>query len=323
MDSKVSQYLKAFKKLKVDRSNGIAPHKPVLLLSIIEHIDQGLITGPKIHVTPELVGTFKSMWNGLVVTQHHMIFALPFFHMRSEPFWKLHPKPGFEKFLKHSKTVRQLSTLMASVEYAEMDAVLFELLLQKGYRLQFREWLLHHFFGENSTIQLNLTSVFERISYELNQFDATSYKEKMQDMQAKMDSADFEEEVFVRSGVFKREIPRIYNDTCAISGLRVDALISISMVDACHIVPFSESYDDTLTNGIALCPNLHRAFDRGLISIARNGTVLVHSSLHEPYKIPYSINQYSGKSIDIPPEIDPIRFMENMKHHRNKHGFSH
>lgn len=33
------------------------------------------------------------------------------------------------------------------------------------------------------------------------------------------------------------------------------AITNVSMVDACHIVPFSEGYDDTLTNGIALCPN--------------------------------------------------------------------
>jgi len=75
----------------------------------------------------------------------------------------------------------------------------------------------------------------------------------------------FKEEVFIRSGIFKREIPKLYNNTCAISQLRIDATANISMVDACHIVPFSEAYDDTLTNGIALCPNLHRAFDRGLI----------------------------------------------------------
>jgi putative restriction endonuclease len=76
-----------------------------------------------------------------------------------------------------------------------------------------------------------------------------------------------EDEIFLRGSLFKREIPKIYNNTCCISGMRIDATINVSMIDACHIVPFNESYDDTVTNGIALCPNLHRAFDRGLIAI--------------------------------------------------------
>lgn len=40
-------------------------------------------------------------------------------------------------------------------------------------------------------------------------------------------------------------------------------------------------YNDTITNGIALCPNLHRAFDRGLIAIDDNFKVLVSQSFRE------------------------------------------
>jgi putative restriction endonuclease len=39
------------------------------------------------------------------------------------------------------------------------------------------------------------------------------------------------------------------------------------MVDACHIVPFYKTYNNHPTNGIALCPNLHRAFDKGAIAV--------------------------------------------------------
>lgn len=94
------------------------------------------------------------------------------------------------------------------------------------------------------------------------------YKRKFAELKNRLNNEAYQEEVFARGGIFKREIPKIYDNTCAISGTRVDALLSISMVDACHIVPFSEGYDDTLVNGIALRPNLHRAFDRGLISIS-------------------------------------------------------
>jgi putative restriction endonuclease len=47
------------------------------------------------------------------------------------------------------------------------------------------------------------------------------------------------------------------------------------MVDACHIIPFSISHDDTIRNGICLSPNLHRAFDRGLFTLTNDLEVKV------------------------------------------------
>ena len=72
------------------------------------------------------------------------------------------------------------------------------------------------------------------------------------------------------------------------------------MVDACHIVPFSESYDDTLTNGIALCPNLHRAFDRGLISISDDYTVLINRNFVEDKNSVLNLSQFEDKQIILP-----------------------
>ena len=71
------------------------------------------------------------------------------------------------------------------------------------------------------------------------------------------------------------------------------------MIDACHIVPFSESHDDTITNGISLCPNLHRAFDRGLIAIDENYRVIVSNAFVES-DCDYSIKQFEKKEIVLP-----------------------
>lgn len=81
--------------------------------------------------------------------------------------------------------------------------------------------------------------------------------------------------------------------------MKVESINSISMIDACHIVPFSESYNDTITNGIPLCPNLHRAFDRGLIGIDDNYRVLISRSWKESQS-PYLIKQFEGKQILLP-----------------------
>ena len=67
---------------------------PILLLSIIELVQKGEIINNRIEITPELVLEFKNNWSKLVTSQHHPNFALPFFHMKSEPFWKLVTKTG-------------------------------------------------------------------------------------------------------------------------------------------------------------------------------------------------------------------------------------
>ena len=83
--------------------------------------------------------------------------------------------------------------------------------------------------------------------------------------------------------VFKKAIVEVYNGRCAISGMKLEFGASISMVDACHIVPFAQSYDDTIHNGIALSPTMHRAFDRGLVSVSDDYRVLVNPRLRDHY----------------------------------------
>jgi len=63
----LADYLKLFQKLRTDRNRtrwpsfttGRAPHKPFLLLSIMDLIGQGLITSNFIEPTFDLVDTFK------------------------------------------------------------------------------------------------------------------------------------------------------------------------------------------------------------------------------------------------------------------------
>jgi putative restriction endonuclease len=130
-----------------------------------------------------------------------------------------------------------------------------------------------------------------------------------------------EEEVYLRGSLFKREIPKIYNNTCCISGMKINATINVSMIDACHIIPFSESYDDTITNGIALCPNLHRAFDRGLIAIDDNYKVLINHNFVEAKNTVYTIQEFERKQIFLPNTQRYFPSLENIKKHRERFNF--
>jgi putative restriction endonuclease len=100
--------------------------------------------------------------------------------------------------------------------------------------------------------------------------------------------------------------------------MKIDATISVSMIDACHIIPFCKSFDDTITNGIALCPNLHRAFDRGLIGIDDNYRVVVFSKFKESSSS-YSIQAFDKEEILLPREVKYYPSRENLQAHYRQH----
>lgn len=91
MDKLTLKYSTLFKKLKrgFNKGFGKAPHKPILLLSVLQLIGNGKIDSNRVFITPELLLAFKNNWRTLVDSKHIPNFALSFFHMRSEPFWFL------------------------------------------------------------------------------------------------------------------------------------------------------------------------------------------------------------------------------------------
>ncbi|MDO4729235.1 MAG: HNH endonuclease [Bacteroidota bacterium] len=311
-------YIHCFTHLKRDAKNGGAPHKPILLLSIIRLFENGLFTNNQIYILPELVAAFKSNWTKLVITNHHPVFVLPFYHLSSEKFWKLVANVGCEKWIESKSSMRSLHNLTTAVDFALIDKELTELLLQPESRDILKISILDKYFPETKTNYNTDEDDLPNVSILYD--NSEEYQRKINELKNKVDENTFQEEVFIRRGLFKREIPKIYNNTCAISGLRIDAITNVSMVDACHIVPFSEGYDDTLTNGIALCPNLHRAFDRGLISISDSYQVLINKNFIESKSI-YNISQFEGKQIILPTEIDFYPDINNIRKHRKRFGF--
>ncbi len=318
----LTYYSSLFENLRRDFKNGGAPHKPILLISLIQAFQQGLYKTTEITITPELVGLFKSNWNKLVTTNHQCLFTLPFYHMNSEPFWNLEANIGCEIWVKSKSSMRSFANLTTAIKYAVIDEELKEFLLNKSDSKVLIQILLEKYFlatKEKFTLESN--NYILDIENQIIQDPEDTYKKRLLQIRTELDNDAFQEEVYVRSNVFKKEIPKVYNFTCCISGLRIDAVNNISMIDACHIIPFSESYNDTITNGVALSPTLHRAFDRGLISIDDDYKVLVNSSFIEVNRTPYNIKQFTGMRLLLPKNENLFPSLDSLRHHRKKFGF--
>jgi len=313
----LNKYLSVFQKLRIDRAHGVAPHKPILLLSVLQAILNNQIPDQRIYITPELVALFKTNWSLLVTSQKFDCrFALPFYHLMSDLFWKLIPKPGFENILQLKTAMRSFANLNASIDFAVIDSDLFLLMKEKTSNSILKQLLLDTYFSETkSNFSYSVggqQSLFDDIEEKILYEDAAEYKNETRKLMQQQN----EEEIFLRGSIFKREIPKIYNNTCCISGMKIDSTISVSMVDACHIVPFSESFDDTITNGIALCPNLHRAFDRGLIGIDNDYRVVVSKMFRED-ETNYSIRAFAHRQIILPKQEMFYPLKENLSRHRD------
>jgi putative restriction endonuclease len=172
---------------------------------------------------------------------------------------------------------------------------------------------LSTYFSNSSNVILEYRELHE-IERQILHDDQYTYKARIEEIENSQNSEQGEEELFIRSGIFKREIPKIYNYTCAISKMRIATNSNAQLVDACHIVPFSISKNDTITNGISLCPNLHRAFDRGLIAIDSNYKVKVSPNIFES-ESPYSLRQFHGHQIVLPNSTYHYPLLENLDWH--------
>lgn len=299
----IAKYANYFKKLNRGFNKGLgkAPHKPVLLLSVIQLIDKGLITSNRIFITAEIILAFKQNWQQLVATGHTANFSLPFFHLRTEPFWHLAPKPGMEIKTTSSKSIKSFKNLNETIAFAEIDKELFLLLQEPLTRAIFEQVLLDTYFPDTKSNYLSRSINFEENSIENEMLNEPKevYQNHIKVLRETLDEDQFQEEIFVRGGLFKRTIPKIYDHTCCISGMKIESTKNVQMIDACHIYPFSLSNDDTITNGIALSPNLHRAFDRGLLTINSNYIVRISPTVKDNNSC-YSISQFEGQQINLP-----------------------
>jgi len=79
----------------------------------------------------------------------------------------------------------------------------------------------------------------------------------------------------IRDASFRRQVCRAYQDTCAVTGLRIINGGGKAEVQAAHLKPVAAGGPDIVQNGVALSATVHWLFDRHLISIDTDYRLLV------------------------------------------------
>ena len=206
---------------------------------------------------------------------------------------------------------------------AKLDERLFVLLVMPEYRDLLRQTLISTYF---SNIRHEIERVIEEhrnLRREHIEGDIEGYSEQLiQDTQhpfsMQRDVASIQVETPVRSAGFRRAIMCIYEYTCAICELNIQAATGASITDAAHIVPFSVSYNDDVRNGMSLCRSHHWAFDAGLIAVSEDYRVVVSPAMAEQGPTAFLLAELRDREIWLPEEPEHRPAPEALTWHREQ-----
>jgi putative restriction endonuclease len=288
-------WLAKLTKLKVDRAKGDpAPHKPLLLLAVIELAEQGLLPQGTLPLTPELAFRFCTYWRIVAHRRKQKPdVRFPFHHLPSDGVWRSIEEDG------NPSPDRRLTRY--AVFNHDFEACLYD----EEFRVEARQVLICTYFPPDERVALcSLLDLPVPSEDEVAIASSHRSPEKAQERG--------------REARFRLQVISAYSYTCALTGYHLMTVSSGSIVDAAHIHQFSDSRNNDVRNGIALCKNAHWLFDNGLWTIADDYTVRVACGAfaeHSPDQI--SLSDYHGQRIRLPVDLalspDPARLAWHRK----------
>ena len=250
----LARYVDRFQRLHVaTRGEHASPHKPCMLLAVIDLAEAGALEINRIDYSPALLERYTAYFECVGDKTDHANPYFPFFHLRGDRFWRLIAKPGREAVLDAMRTARSHRDISENVDHVELDEDLHRLLCDAQSREVLRRSLVARWFGDNARILAPLLEQSRRENlYEHELRDGSKVAEPTLEA--------------VRGSAFRRLVLEVYDYRCAASGWRLIVPGGTALVDAAHLIPFSESHNDDPRNGIALTPTFHRALDQNLIA---------------------------------------------------------
>ena len=303
MEGEWNNWLERLYNLRRDkRGSHERPHKPVLLLSIMDLLDRGLIGENKVALNEELVRTFKRYFEVVRQGNDQPTIQNPFFHLSGDKFWELVPAAGETAIYKPGATsgAPSVAELLRRVGYGRFNEGFWALLSQPVSRHQLRGALIARYFPERRE------HIAAAAVAGAKPAEPAALREALPPG---------------RDAAFRRTVLEVYDYTCAACGIRLLLSSDLSLVEAAHIIPFSVTRNDRPTNGLALCPNHHWAMDRHLIapcpdSQHREGVWRISRRLEERKEGQRDLVALAGKPVIPPgeekfyPAIESLRWRE-------------
>ena len=321
----LQDYIKKIKNLQDGQQ---APHKPFLLLIIIEMLKSGELCENCIPFRE--IEKKKPFFTDLIVafnrgdtTNWQPNIQTPFFHLKTNDFWHLEP-PELQS--RPTATTPSDAYLRNINVTAKLDERLFVLLVIPEYREILRQTLISTYFSDFSEMRHEIEQIIEEhrtLSRERIAGDIEGYSEQLirnaqHPFSTHRDVESIQVEIPIRSAGFRRAVMQVYERICAVCELNIRASSGESVTDAAHIIPFSVSYNDDIRNGISLCKSHHWAFDTGLISVSDTYRVVVSPAMTEQGPTALMLTELDDKRIWTPQDAQFYPSQAALMWHREK-----
>jgi putative restriction endonuclease len=290
------QWLSKFANLKVDKARGDpAPHKPLLLLVVLELAEQAPAMSDILPLTPELAFRFCTYWS---IVAHRRTQApdvrYPFYHLKPDGFWSPLGEDG------KPSPERRLT------RYAALPLDFLAFLKDPASRDRARRILIARYFQPAERAAL----------YTLVGLPIPTDDQIARDAEYKSPEEASKQG---REARFRLNIVAAYNYTCALTRYRLTTIAGASIVDAAHIHQFADSRNNDPRNGLALCKNAHWLFDNGLWTLTDDYRVIVaEGHFAEEGADQKLLREYHGQQIHLPAEPahwpSPLHIAWHRKH---------
>lgn len=321
----LTTYAERFSRLRTDKSRARwssdtlyrAPHKPLLLLAVMDSIADGVIQSNLIELTPDLGELFSVYWS-LVVPMGRLRgnIAMPFWHLTGDGFWSLLPRPGKEHVVETVQRIHAISVLQETIIGARLETQLYELMLDDHSRDALRAVLIQIYFAEKLHRDLSAQSLINR-GAEMYGNDLLA-KSDRNDQLLREIGEEFGSNVAsaVRDQGFRRAIVRAYNHRCAICGVRILTQDGHTAISAAHIIPWSISHDDDPRNGLALCGLCHWTFDEGLVTMTDGLVIRFSPQISKTSNVPGHLVMFENRGLHEPNDLSLRPAKESLQWHR-------
>jgi len=121
----------------------------------------------------------------------------------------------------------------------------------------------------------------------------------------------------LRDRAFRKTVLKAYDERCALTGLKLINGGGRAEVNAAHIRPVENDGPDSVQNGIALSGTVHWMFDRGLLSLDDNYSILLSRKLN--HDVSHLLNK--DMKANVPADLRLKPHLAFLRWHRDHHNF--
>jgi putative restriction endonuclease len=292
--------------LKRDSGSGWEkPYKPALILTLIDLIEQSnwhhgqghpeldcrehvktVARANRFSLSDPLIARYREYIAVVGREGDHSQIHYPFWHLCGDGIWMINAREGGPLYRPGDNAASSPSVkwIRERMSHASLNTELFRYLNDPVEREHIRLALIARYFPAQRDALLSLISQYHHVE-----------KVAEDPREANTDP--------VRTAAFARVVKDIYDYRCAASGVRF-RLDDLTIVDACHLIPFAETGNDHPSNGIALSKNHHWALDRHLIAPCATETKLiwrVAPCLDDRLEGHRELLKLEGRSVLLPP----------------------